>query len=198
MSYSTAMNYSTGCATDVTGSFEPTEALFAQGGKKPVEAEVSLRCPRCGAALAPFEVPRGEAQGCEACGGVWVDDRAFAALRQGMEDEVVGIADALDSAPHSRRAEGLAPVRCPICGRELTATEVSHVRLDFCAAHGTWFDHEDVDAIAHATRDASQGEPSEDAWVERVSRDLGVLPEGLVEALGTVIAVGEHKRRLRF
>ena len=72
------------------------------------------------------------------------------------------------------------------------------MRLDFCLAHGTWFDHEDVDAIAQATQDASAGEPSEEKWVERVSRDLGVLPEGLVEDLGTVIAVGEHKRRLRF
>lgn len=163
-----------------------------------MEAEPPLGCPRCGAALAKFEVPRGEAHGCEACGGVWVDDQAFAALRQGMEDEVVGIADALESVPHSRRAEGLGPVKCPICRRELTATEVSSVRLDFCLAHGTWFDHEDVEAIARATQDANQGEPSEDEWVERVSRNFGVLPEGLLEAIGTVIAVGEHKRRLRF
>jgi hypothetical protein len=72
------------------------------------------------------------------------------------------------------------------------------VRLDFCPAHGTWFDHDDVDALARAMQAASADDDSTDAWAERVSHDYGALPTGLVEALGTIIAVGEHKRRLRF
>ena len=143
----------------------------------------------------PFEVPQGEALGCDGCGGVWVDDRAFAALRQGMEDEIMGVGEAL--AERALPSLGMrVPTRCPICAHALTPTQVSGVRVDFCAAHGTWIDHVEVEAIATGVQLASAGAgPS--SWAERLSGDLGVLPAGLVTALGTVIAVGEHARRAR-
>jgi len=161
------------------------------------EIRGTLPCPRCTGQLVPFHVPEGRASGCNCCGGIWVDDQAFAALRQGMEDEVVGVADVLNSRNTVPDATERATIRCPTCARMLIPTEVSRVRIDFCTAHGTWVDHGEVEAIANATEIASSGSASQRDWEKRLSGDLGVLPEGLVTALGTVIAVGEHSRRVR-
>jgi Zn-finger nucleic acid-binding protein len=152
-------------------------------------------CPRCGGHLLPFAIPQGEALGCDACRGVWVDERAFAALRQGMEDEVVGVAGALMTKSRDFSTNTRPAICCPICRRVLTPTEVSRVRIEFCAAHGTWIDCAEVEAIGAAVADASSGSPSSRDWAERISGDIGVLPEGLVTALGTIIAVGDHSRR---
>jgi Zn-finger nucleic acid-binding protein len=157
----------------------------------------TLACPQCQGQLAPFDVPEGAAAGCRSCGGAWVDDRAFAALRQGMEDDVVGVAGALEARPRNGDANERPGLRCPVCSRELIATEISRVRVDFCTAHGTWMDHGDVEAIADAVAVASSGSSSQKDWEARLTGDLGVMPKGLVSALGTVIAVGEHSRRAR-
>lgn len=153
------------------------------------------QCPRCRGQLVSFTVPEGTALGCSTCGGVWVDDHAFTALRQGMEDDVVGVAAALRARQRSPEPDRRDIIRCPVCSRELIATDISTVRVDFCTAHGTWLDHGDVEAIADAVTVASSG--SHKDWEARLTGDLGVLPSGLVTALGTVISVGEHSRRLR-
>jgi Zn-finger nucleic acid-binding protein len=113
-----------------------------------------------------------------------------------MEDDVVGVAGVLSARPRHAPA-ARAAIRCPVCARELIATEISRVRVDFCTAHGTWLDHADVEAIADAVAIASSGSSSQKDWEARLTGDLGVLPQGLVTALGTVIAVGEHSRRVR-
>jgi Zn-finger nucleic acid-binding protein len=128
---------------------------------------------------------------------VWLDDRAFGALRHGMEDDVVGIADALSRRVVIRVAPPAAALACPACAHELTATEVSGVQVDFCAAHGTWLDPRSVEAIALASQDARGETENDDEWVERISGSFHAVPVGLLEALGTVIAVGDHRRRLR-
>lgn len=142
-------------------------------------------------------MPQGLARGCEACGGVWLDDRAFAALRQGMEDDVVGIADALSRRVLISLQPALPQLDCPVCAHGLMATEVSGVKVDFCPAHGTWLDQRSVEAIALASQEARGATENQDEWVERISGSFHAVPLGLLEALGTVIAVGDHRRRLR-
>jgi Zn-finger nucleic acid-binding protein len=115
-----------------------------------------------------------------------------------MEDDVVGVAAALVRRDRDRERGPArhAPLLCPACDHELIATDVSTVRVDFCIAHGTWLDHDDIGAIASAIQIASSGNANQKDWEARLTGDLGVLPKGLVTALGTVIAVGEHARRV--
>ena len=171
--------------------------MGGSGDRTPPPAILGVpSCPRCGGHLLPFAVPEGEALGCDVCRGVWVDDRAFAALRQGMEDEDVGVAAVLQAEYRESSTTTRPPIGCPICRRVLMPTEVSRVRVEFCVAHGTWIDRDEVEAVADAAADASSGSPSSRDWAERLSGDFGVLPEGLVTALGTIIAVGDHSRRV--
>jgi len=109
----------------------------------------------------------------------------------------VGVAEVLLSRQRASEPGARDPARCPVCSHALIPTEVTGVRVEFCAAHGTWLDRAEVEDIASAVQAASEGHTSASGWAERLSGDFGVLPAGLVAALGTVIAVGEHCRRRR-
>lgn len=72
---------------------------------------------------------------------------------------------------------------------------VSGVMLDSCPAHGTWFDHDEIDRVVRAARQASQRAsldlPSgNDLWqTTKFTVGMMVMPFAVVaRALGTVVA----------
>jgi Zn-finger nucleic acid-binding protein len=107
-------------------------------------------CPRCQVAL--FEGTRNDATllGCAKCGGVWLDNRACHALVQGSSGALVDLAERAARGVTTAPDERVAP--CPVCSRPLTTTAVppTTVTIDTCAAHGTWFDPNELRIVALA------------------------------------------------
>jgi len=132
-----------------------------------------LGCPKC---LAPMSVFRGEdavLHACGTCRGVWLDNGACQKLMAGMlssstQEAVARVDTRPGGAGGSSGADSANPARklaCPACGSPMTfvRTEFSGVCVDVCARHGTWFDSNEIRAIAQAIAIKSA---ADDAFVE--------------------------------
>jgi Zn-finger nucleic acid-binding protein len=100
-------------------------------------------CPRCEIALEPLTQPQGAFM-CPRCSGTFcpsaVLERLIATAKAGIVIAVAG--------------QGLTPKvkvgypRCPTCALEMSRIGVakrSGVIVDVCAAHGVWFDRDELD-----------------------------------------------------
>jgi Zn-finger nucleic acid-binding protein len=102
------------------------------------------------------------ALGCVRCGGVWLDNAASRRLLAGANERAaLAIANHLDptASPPARRDDAYRTEQpsCPMCGAALARVvtdpgrhPIAGIELDVCAPHGTWFDANDLRAIAIA------------------------------------------------
>jgi len=112
--------------------------------------EGQLVCPHC-PNRPLFEGARGTVKlhGCGVCGGVWVGNDLAARLLQRLEPDAIALAD--QAAGHGMPFPPSAPrPACPVCGVALRRITVdgTHTELDLCAAHGTWFDRDELQTVA--------------------------------------------------
>jgi Zn-finger nucleic acid-binding protein len=111
-----------------------------------------LACPACGKAALSDDhaigITRWE---CAACGGVWLDRAALAALVDKLElpiDELAG------------RAAGASSRGCPRCRAPMATLTVDAITLDTCADHGLWFDRAELEPTIEALqREAEAARP---------------------------------------
>ncbi len=104
-------------------------------------------CPRCRsflvAAASPGDAPRLD---CGACGGFFLSNEA---LRREYADLLPQVHGAMSAIP----AE---PLACPRCGQSMRRVAIDAedgtVRVDFCNAHGAWFDGEDLERLTAPAR----------------------------------------------
>ncbi len=119
-------------------------------------------CPRCGVdcqaslSTARSSGARIEIDGCDRCGGLWLDGvevgEAFAALGQ----HALRIGDLL--AAGAKRGHGIGS--CPRCHSETLAFPYFEMWLDLCTrCHGMWLDGDEVTAVAQ-TADKDDGLPA--------------------------------------
>jgi len=90
----------------------------------------------------------GSAWGCDSCGGVQLDDAAFGHVRESAYAMIVERAGRqyvdvplLDSS---------SPLPCPDCDKPMSRTELDDIPVDYCRDHGTWFDAQELLAVALA------------------------------------------------
>jgi Zn-finger nucleic acid-binding protein len=119
-----------------TDPFGPTESM----------------CPRCQVPL--FEGRRAESKlrGCGHCGGVWLDVAAAQAVVSGAARDLTALA--AQAAAHSTVSPdvNLGPLPCPVCGLALGRVAIpgTAIEIDSCAAHGSWFDADELRLVALA------------------------------------------------
>ena len=115
-----------------------------------------FQCPRCDVALARI-TPGGRAmQECTRCGGLWVgrDTLEEICADQERQEAVMNF----DFAPGTISGQ-LSPERvyipCPECGKLMNRSNFascSGVVIDWCKAHGSWFDHNELKQIVAFVR----------------------------------------------
>jgi Zn-finger nucleic acid-binding protein len=105
-----------------------------------------MKCPRCKTELIAVGVERGRASGCQACGGLWLDQRATTDLLERKPASLAGGA-AVTRPEHDESAI----LRCPECGGSLQKEETFYVQVDRCESHGVWFDRGELEFIARET-----------------------------------------------
>lgn len=131
-------------------------------------------CPRCIAT----PLLAGEARGvhlhaCGQCGGVWLGpDEAARILRP------LFTPGGLPGRP--------SRLRCPHCSQGMTEWTVgtTGVQLDSCAAHGTWFDRDEVEALAAAAAEMRDRPAPEFAG----SRAARLAPAAIAGAAAAIAA----------
>lgn len=141
-------------------------------------------CPRCRCPLFKGELGAATVLGCGRCGGVWLDNVACAVVVRGAGEAYVSLGErASRQSSVSIADDGTAA--CPICGEILARTQAapSAIVVDACAAHGTWFDANElrIVALAHAqlpepmTFDPADyaPPPQDDGWSSNDDDDNG-------------------------
>jgi len=96
-------------------------------------------CPVDGSALEP--VPDGSRYTCGSCKGIQIGEAAVVAV----------IAEVVEDAPKTLPLEPPnreEPVRtCPHCATQMTKHLLYSIQIDRCAAHGIWFDGEELQRV---------------------------------------------------
>jgi len=120
----------------------------------PLNAGVSeKRCPRCGCNLNPRAMDKLAFDECAACGGIWLNADAFAAVCKDRETQAVatqGMARRSRLKFELSAAEQVKYIPCPQC-RELmnrrNFAEISGVVIDTCKEHGVWLDNQELNRV---------------------------------------------------
>lgn len=151
----------------------------------------TLTCPQCATGLAPSsgDVPIFV---CATCGGAWIDAQASVAVLQGKADpsEVQR-----RSSPPSPRTGPETTRSCARCNVPMLPYPFGGVLLDTCPAHGTWFDHDEIERVVKAARKASK-EPAldlpsgNDIWeTTKFTVGMMVMPFAVVaKGLAAIVA----------
>jgi Zn-finger nucleic acid-binding protein len=124
----------------------------ADGGK-PVEG-AKRKCPRCGIALLLVKLGKKVLHECPSCGGLWVESNTLQEICTDQEQQqaVMGFnpVPAASATGASPGQSGKTYVPCPECNQLMNRRQFaacSGVVVDWCRAHGTWFDRNELRQI---------------------------------------------------
>jgi Zn-finger nucleic acid-binding protein/ribosomal protein L40E len=122
---------------------------------QPVLADgAPVPCPVCRTDLTPRTLAGLGVQECGSCRGLWVPKTNFDALVQhATEHARPHPTDGVHATPLARPAPQAAVAyrACPICRQTMyrkNFSRISGVIVDWCGAHGTWLDANELEAIA--------------------------------------------------
>lgn len=113
-------------------------------------------CPACGGRLTVLKSTL-QASGCEVCGGLLLGPEAAVHVMKGLGDALETEMTEV-GARHERTSVTRAPFdagvrECPSCGNLMMRVVIGHIVVETCAAHGTWFDREELGAVVDVCRD---------------------------------------------
>jgi Zn-finger nucleic acid-binding protein len=96
--------------------------------------------------------------GCGRCGGVWLATACAQRFAKSLPLDAIKLAA---RASHGARVvPDTAPAApCPVCTRPMNRVRAAAARvdLDTCAAHGTWYDRDELEHIARVIRTSGWG-----------------------------------------
>lgn len=111
-------------------------------------------CPRCRTTLNAVTVGGLPLAECQACGGVFATEEAFARLRGDAESQSAVLARPTRTSPPRGDASSYVP--CPVCRKlmnRLNFARVSGVIIDACRGHGLWFDRDELALIVRFVKE---------------------------------------------
>lgn len=111
------------------------------------------KCPRCDVEFLLVKVSKKMLSECPACGGLWVDNETLQEICTNKEEQqaVMGFnpeAMAVENETAVRSTRTYIP--CPECKKLMNRRQFancSRVIVDYCKAHGTWFDRNELRQI---------------------------------------------------
>lgn len=121
-----------------------------------VESDKAELCPRCKIDLNAVMIGKNNLRECPQCEGIWVDVDSFNQICADREEQsaVLGAASSLPT-DLTGAFEVVRYLPCPVC-RELmhrvNFAHCSHVIVDVCKPHGTWFDKDELRRIVEFIR----------------------------------------------
>jgi Zn-finger nucleic acid-binding protein len=144
--------------------------------EQPVDIGPALNCPDCKTPMTHVLLKQTPLQECQRCFGVWVDTRSFERICADRERQ----ADPLDSTGtgEMRRPPKMVPqpVRyrpCPQCGQLMNRFNfgrTSGIVIDKCAAHGIWFDRDELQRIIDFVQAGGMEIARQREWEEQTRR----------------------------
>jgi Zn-finger nucleic acid-binding protein len=129
----------------------------AKAARTEVSTTASQLCPRCRLELKPVLIGSSNLQECPRCEGIWVDGDSLQQICSDREKQaaVLGVATPLPAPGSAGLEEKIRYLPCPACKKlmnRVNFAHCSHVIVDVCAAHGTWFDRDELRRIVEFIR----------------------------------------------
>src|SRR5579872_4993121 len=124
----------------------------------PVEAPVAshLPCPRCRVDMDAVVIGNSNMRECPRCEGLWVEADTLRLICADQVKQVAVLGMAAPLPPETGDIEGkIRYLRCPVCNvimNRVNFAHCSHVIVDVCAQHGTWFDKDELRRIIEFIR----------------------------------------------
>jgi Zn-finger nucleic acid-binding protein len=120
-----------------------------------VAAPTKELCPRCQVDMEAVVIGKTNLRECPKCEGIWAETVALQQICADREQQsaVLGTAAPLPENDNPDLAVRYVP--CPICGtlmNRVNFAHCSHVIVDVCRAHGTWFDKDELRRIVEFIR----------------------------------------------
>jgi Zn-finger nucleic acid-binding protein len=137
------------------------EKFCSHCGAKAQRTEVSGAgselCPRCRVGLKPVLIGNTNLLECPRCEGIWADADSLQQICNDREKQaaVLGMATPLAGTGATELEEKIRYLPCPCCKKlmnRVNFAHCSHVIVDVCTAHGTWFDRDELRRIVEFIR----------------------------------------------
>jgi Zn-finger nucleic acid-binding protein len=114
-------------------------------------------CPRCKVDLTAVVIGKTNLRECPKCEGLWLSKTAFEKICDDNEEQaaVLGMAIQLPTDLAGNVEAEIRYLPCPLCKKlmnRVNFAHCSHVIVDVCAQHGTWFDKDELRRIVEFIR----------------------------------------------
>jgi len=121
-----------------------------------VAANSTCKCPHCHLVMSAVTVGASSLLECGRCEGLWVDNDTFQQICADREKQsaVLGMPGPVPVA-ESGVIEEVHYFPCPVCSKlmnRINFAHCSHVIVDVCTQHGTWFDKDELRKIIEFIR----------------------------------------------
>jgi Zn-finger nucleic acid-binding protein len=116
-------------------------------------------CPRCTKDLNPITIANKSVKECASCGGLWVDAQTLQQIctEQEEQEAVLGFHSGGDrQASDADAGRQRLYIPCPECGKLMNRRQFaggSGIIVDWCKAHGTWFDRDELKQVVQFIQD---------------------------------------------
>jgi Zn-finger nucleic acid-binding protein len=119
----------------------------ARAARTEVAGQGTLRCPRCQVDMPAIVLGGCNLRECSRCQGVWADAETLQQICTDQEKQAAVLAMPAPPAEPSGLEKNIRYLPCPVCRQlmnRVNFAHCSHVILDVCKAHGTWFDGDEL------------------------------------------------------
>jgi Zn-finger nucleic acid-binding protein len=118
---------------------------------KPAETAKGM-CPRCNVEFQHIQVSTKTLSECPSCGGLWIDHDTLQEICASREEQeaVMGFRAEPTADISTESSLKRVYIPCPRCNKLMNRRQFagcSRVVVDWCKAHGTWFDRDELRQI---------------------------------------------------
>ncbi len=125
------------------------------GERTEVADDAACLCPRCRVNMDSAMVGATKVRECPRCEGLWVDSDSLQQIYTDREKQAAILGAPIHIVESANTDLNFRYVPCPICGtlmNRVNFANCSHVIVDVCRQHGTWFDKDELRRIVEFIR----------------------------------------------
>jgi len=129
----------------------------ARADRTEAEGAVSQPCPRCRAKMNGVVIGGVNLRECPRCEGIWAEASSLEQICADREKQaaVLGMANPIPETSDGSIEQKIRYLPCPACNKlmnRVNFAHCSHVIVDVCNPHGTWFDKDELRRIVEFIR----------------------------------------------
>ncbi len=129
----------------------------ARADRTEINAPAPQLCPRCRVDMSAVVIGGNNLRECPRCEGIWAEASSLEQICADREKQaaVLGMATPLAQAESGDIEKNIRYIPCPVCSKlmnRVNFARCSHVVVDVCAQHGTWFDKDELRRIVEFIR----------------------------------------------